>query len=392
MVQVIPRKEQNKPSTAQKFNEAFGSGMNAIGEYRQQQQMHEAMTRENEAIKRETGIDLSGVMDPKIRQQAVQLAGQAANKRSEIDYKNDQRRKLLGDIRGGFNQSDSFSQKVMANEPSMQDEIDPRETPEFYRNVAEQYAALNEHDLAMVNERKAASLERQKRDETNQKNKKETVLRAETLPLRTKIAEKGDAALQGIQNKENLLDLVRKGDLNDPTVAAILDNLPFNLGKRMMSDDTVTYKAGIIDEFRDLKNIFPGQVRVKEIEIMENKLADIYLTDAQKEAVLSSRINALKADVIRAEAAAELEADGKFYGIGQFQKEVDRRAEPKLKALYNQIYNEQKSIIQDAENRKKLPLNPKDPDDLKIMVQIKQEAGGDKEKAKVLAKKKGYTW
>lgn len=231
---------------------------------------------------------------------------------------------------------------------------------------------------------------RQDEQKTKVEDEKTRALRQETLPLRKQIAEKATAASEGIKNKEHLLNLIEKGDINDPTFAALAESLPLNLGKRMLSDDTVEYKAGIIDEFKDLRNIFPGQVRVKEIELLEQKMADLYLTDTQKKSILNSRINALRADVIRAEAAEEIENEP--LGVLQFQKEVEKRAQPRLDALFNQILDEQKSIIQNAENRKNIPLDLNDADDKKIAEEILKEAKGNRNKAREIAKKKGYAF
>lgn len=218
--------------------------------------------------------------------------------------------------------------------------------------------------------------------------KQSQVNRQETLPIRSDIAKKAMAAQQGIKNKENLIDIIERGNLDDPTLAALSEILPFNLGKRLLSPDTVEYKAGLIEEYGDLRNLFSGATRVKEIELLEEKVADLYLTDEQKKSILKSRINALKSDIIRAETAAELE--GKPLGVLQFQQELDKLSKPKLDALFNQIIDEQKSIIKDAENRKQLPLDINDPDDKQILLQILQEANGDKEKARKIASKKGY--
>lgn len=224
---------------------------------------------------------------------------------------------------------------------------------------------------------------------TKTSEEKKKALRTETLPIRSELAKKAQAAEKGIQNKQHLLDLIKRGDINDPTYAALAESLPLNLGKRLLSNDTVEYKSGLVDEFTDLRNIFQGQTRIKEIELLEEKVADLYLTDDQKEAVLKSRINALKSDIIRAEAAAELE-DRDDLGVLQFNKEVEKIAKPKLEALFNQILDEQKAIIKDAENRKQLPLRDDDPDDLKIIDAILEEAGGNYKKAEQIAEKKGY--
>ncbi len=216
-------------------------------------------------------------------------------------------------------------------------------------------------------------------------------LRKETFPARKEISDKAEASRAGIENKEHLLKLIDQGNLDDPTYAAFAQALPLDLGKRLLSPDTVQYKAGLIDEFTDLRNIFQGQTRVKEIELLEEKIADIYLTDEQKKTILKSRINALKADLIKEEAAAEIEKEMPNLGLLQFRREVDKRAKPKMEAIFNQILDEQNSVIKDAENRKKIPLDMNDPQDKQVAMQILQEVGGDKIKARELAKKKGYT-
>jgi len=220
--------------------------------------------------------------------------------------------------------------------------------------------------------------------------KKATGLRAETLPIRKEIAEKANAAMQGIQNKKQLLDLVRSGNIDDPTYAIIAQALPLRLGERMLSPESVQYRGAIIDEFKDLRTVFQGQTRIKEIDLLEDKIAGLYLTDEQKEALLTSRINALQADVIKGEVAAELESEGDFGGALQFQKKVNERAQARLKDLFNVVLDEQKSIIQNAENKKKIPLNSNDPDDIEIIDQILEEAGGNWREAEKLAKKRGY--
>ncbi len=233
---------------------------------------------------------------------------------------------------------------------------------------------------------------RRKTEEQINKSSEEHIraLRQETLPIRKQIADKAMAATQGIQNKEHLLDLIEKGDINDPTFATLAEQFPLNLGKRLLSNDTVEYKSGLIEEFGDLRNLFQGQTRIKEIDLLEQKIADLYLTDDQKKAILRSRINALKSDQIRAEVAQEMENEP--FGVLQFENELQKRSQPRLEGLFNRILDEQKAIIQDAENKKKVKLDFNDPEDKKIAESIIKEVGGDRTKARELAKKKGYSF
>lgn len=259
--------------------------------------------------------------------------------------------------------------------------------------VAQEYpqvASQLQKDLEFKQRQSIAEREFGFKSEKEQSRKQEA-LRAETLPVRKELAEKGRLARQGIESKQQLIDLIDKGNLDDPTWAAVAQAIPLRLGERMLSPDTVTYRAGIIDEYKDLRSIFQGQTRMKEIDLLEDKIAGLYLTDEQKKAILKSRINALQADIIKADVAAELEAEGKFGGLAQFEKMVEERSRPRLEGVFNRVLDENKAILQDAENRKKIPLDPRDPESAQIMKQILQEAGGNKEEAKRIAKKKGYT-
>lgn len=215
-------------------------------------------------------------------------------------------------------------------------------------------------------------------------------LRKETLPLRQLVIEQANAARESIRNKSHLIDLIDKGNINDPSFAIFAESLPFNLGKRMLSDDTVEYKGGLVDEFSDLKNIFKGATRVKEVEIYENKLADLYLDDSQKKAILKSRINASKIPIIREEAAAEVEEKYPNISALQFNKKVEELAKPKVNALFNSVWDEQKSVLDQAESRKGVPLDYDDPQDRQILDQILKEANGNRTRAREIAKKKGY--
>lgn len=215
-------------------------------------------------------------------------------------------------------------------------------------------------------------------------------LKKETLPLKQEIINRANASRESIRNKNHLIEIIDKGNLDDPTFAVLAESLPFNLGKRLLSDDTIEYKGGLVDEFADLKNIFKGATRVKEVEIYENKLADTYLTDSQKKAILKSRINTAKIDLIREEAAAEVEELHPSISALQFSKKVDEIAKPKINALFNSIWDEQKAIFDQAEARKEIPLDMNDPDDLQIIDQILKESGGNFIEAEKLAKKKRY--
>jgi hypothetical protein len=250
--------------------------------------------------------------------------------------------------------------------------------------------SLTGHPDMEVREQAKAELRQIEADEKNDRADARG-MRKETQKLREEYANKASIAQQSIQEKEQLLGLIDTGKIDDPTLAVLFDAIPMKLGQRFLSKETVQYKGGLVNGYRDLRNIFSGATRVKEIDLLEQKIADIYLTDEQKKAMLKSSLNTLQYDVIKADAAAEVEKNYPHLGVLEFTKKVNELAKPKIDALANRIIDEQKYFIKDAENRKKIPLDYDDPEGRQILDQILQEAGGNRAKARDIAKKKGYT-
>lgn len=398
MAQILEANPRKK-STAEKFNQAFGTGMEMLGQYTQKQQRQQAVK------------DLG--LDPRILQLPEQAQveyfkkaftpekGMTPLQESQLKL-NEERLKALQSQQKLFEQMDTQEEpkKSKIFKAPFKTEIELEESPKQKNGLSQ----VSEETLRKIagfkgqpgeagirgNIAQAELDAREKKQKTSEGMQAE--LRKETLPARTEIAERGDSARRGIENKQTALKLIRTGNIDDPTFATLMENLPFKLGQRMLSPETVEYKAALVDNYGDLKTLFPGAIRVKEIEVLENKIADLYLTDEQKTRILESRINAHKADIIRAEVAAEMEDQGEFFSIGKYRQELEKRAKPRLEALFNQILDEQSSIIKDAENRKHIPLNFDDPDDAQIIEQIFIEAGKNPEEAEKLAKKKGYTW
>ena len=232
-------------------------------------------------------------------------------------------------------------------------------------------------------------LRRRQEDRTlNQKEAAEN--RHELAPYKKEIMDKANSARKGIQNKQNMIGLIKTKKIDDPTYATVLENLPLDLGKRLLSKETVQYKAAMVDEFSDLRNVFQGQTRVKEIEIMEEKIANLYLTDEQKEAILRSRIDALQVDVLREEAMQEVEESNQNLTLTQFNKKVNELAKNKNESLFGRILDDQKRVLEQAESRKQYRLNADDPEDAQIIEQMVQESGGSEDAFLKLVKQKGY--
>jgi hypothetical protein len=424
MVQIID--ENRRPSKWSLLGQGIAEGSkNFVQDFgdlilknKENQKKEKLLHEENESIKKNYGINLSGIRDPKQRQNLVELALTDKNKALKFANEIKNNEKIIEDLEKKRN-LEPGSLSAYKNDPKMAEQISrpkkeekpaklaltekpvPKEISQKINKILKENPTASADELRSIMDLEeippvysnSYTENRRRAEESLGKSSesKQNALRLETLPMRQKIAEKAQIARESIENKNSLLGLIDKGNINDPAWTIFSELLPFNLGKRLLSNDTVEYKGGLVDNYKDLRSIFSGATRVSEIDILSDKIADLYLTDEQKKAILKSRINAAKVDIIKAEAAAELENKPNI-GTLQFNEELEKIARPKIDALFNQIIDENKAIIQNAENRKKISLNTNDPEDKKIAQDILKEAGGDRNKARQLAKKKGYVF
>ena len=73
-----------KQSFGQRFNQSLDAGMDILDQHLQGRQEELKTQRENEAIKKLIGEDLSGIRDPKLRQKIVEVS-QEAQARKEVE-------------------------------------------------------------------------------------------------------------------------------------------------------------------------------------------------------------------------------------------------------------------------------------------------------------------
>jgi hypothetical protein len=419
MVIILPRVKSGSERMAEAFHQTGTSIAKTFQERRERKDLarkeEEAEEAFNSQFPEYKGLskDLRGsVVTEKMREKEFnrkQTAKQEEEerKRTEQERINQEKNEQIEESRQmpkGSLKGDAALNEKLSRPIKEEGGIKAKPTPEKYadiiEDVIEKHPDMTADQLGVKLGKKGVPtvwsdpyIENRRRTEearAKEKAQKDVALRKETLPLRQMYANKALIAQESIRNKEHAIELIQKGNIDDPTMATLAEALPFNLGKRLLSDDTVEYKAGLVDDFRDLSSIFKGATRVKEVEIYENKIADLYLTDSQKQAVLKARINSLRADLIRGEVAAQVERDGNFEGAIAFQDEVEKRSGPSLDALKKQIWDETKSIIDLADNRKNVALDWNDSDDKQIIMQIMKEAGNNKDKARQIAKQKGY--
>ena len=93
MVQII-QEGPRRQTFAQKLNIGVGRGLEQAQQLYNQYQQQQRMAQENEAAKR-LGIDLSGIQDPKMRQEALSYALQGLNQQALEEQRQQGKRALL---------------------------------------------------------------------------------------------------------------------------------------------------------------------------------------------------------------------------------------------------------------------------------------------------------
>lgn len=99
MIQIIP--ENRRPSTGERLNRAFGTGLNILDEQQQKQAQQLQMHQENETLKQMTGLDFSGIRDPKVRLKAFEMAQQGQQQKELLGLKGQQKQDFLSQVFGG---------------------------------------------------------------------------------------------------------------------------------------------------------------------------------------------------------------------------------------------------------------------------------------------------
>jgi len=341
MVQVLPANPRKGPGFLQSLLGEVGQNIQpAIEGYLQkreqqelQKQQQQQMMQENEQLK-QMGIDLSGINDPKMRQAAFAEAMKGNRKKQEFAD-------IMGQLGQKGQSSNAGSQLRGENTSQQEDEgIDYSAIPD------ETITAINAINPAAgrdLRHAKDVGL-REKTDKAKMEQTENLARRKETLHLRKEYADKAKFAKQAIENKKGSLAILKTGKVDDPFVVEMTKFLPGAVGNRILSPETQIYRAGLFDEFGVLRSFFPGATRVKEIELLEDKLATLDKSHEAKEELLETGIIKSERDIILAKAARQVEKENPNATYLELEEEVQKRAQPELDKLFNKLTSKYEEI------------------------------------------------
>lgn len=186
-----------------------------------------------------------------------------------------------------------------------------------------------------------------------------------------------DLAEKSKASKQDMIKFVDTHELDDPSWVAFADALPFNLGQRFLNPATSQYRASLIDGYANLRNIFVGQTRNKEIAIYEKKIAEAYLTDDQKKAILRQLIKIDEPTILMGQAARLANEELPKANLGEFRGRVKEIYDRLMKKQMDEFADFNKNLFNQIEQQKKIPLDPQNPDHYSIIKSLAQKARVD---------------
>lgn len=332
MVQILEANPTKRPSFLDSLFGGMARGVEPAAEsYFQNKAAQSKTALQNEALKKAGFGDLIGL--PEKVQQAViteKLKGQ--RKQEELSQLNE----ALG-FNQGKTRTKSIGEQLVKGEPT--EEESRFYTPEQKALIAQIKPAV-ERSLSH-----SEDVERREETAKRQMEQKENLeRRKETLPLRKEYADKAKFAKQAIENKKGSLALLKTGKVDDPFVVEMTKFLPGAIGNKLLSPETNIYRAGLFDEFGVLRSMFPGSTRVKEIELLEDKLATLDKSQEAKEELLETGIIKSERDIILAKAARQVEKENPNATYLELEEEVQNRAKPELEKLFNRLMDKYEDI------------------------------------------------
>lgn len=332
MVQILEANPTKRPSFLDSLFGGMARGVEPAAEsYFQNKAAQSKTALQNETLKKAGFGDLIGL--PEKVQQAViteKLKGQ--RKQEELSQLNE----ALG-FNQGKTRTKSIGEQLVKGEPT--EEESRFYTPEQKALIAQIKPAV-ERSLSH-----SEDVERREETAKRQMEQKENLeRRKETLPLRKEYADKAKFAKQAIENKKGSLALLKTGKVDDPFVVEMTKFLPGAIGNKLLSPETNIYRAGLFDEFGVLRSMFPGSTRVKEIELLEDKLATLDKSQEAKEELLETGIIKSERDIILAKAARQVEKENPNATYLELEEEVQNRAQPELEKLFNRLMDKYEDI------------------------------------------------
>jgi hypothetical protein len=378
MVQVIQRSryKEDRPSIAESFFGAFGeSAKKGIEEHQQKAKNMAALKPENEQILKQTGIDLSGITDPKLRQTYVAAALQGENAKDLEKLKLGQKKKeqeaneeLVESIaqQRGIDLTPQ-QKKSYAKNPSLFAQVSkPPKEPQGTQaskpidagqlKIMDEVESSPEWETASIPQ-KTSMMQRAGVSKENTKSRVDTIIEDKKIDAENKKATaKTDAAnrkeelqfhkeseeyekelAKGNKSAEHQLNAIKdvekalKSKKTSPTSLANIFSFFGKTGKKLadsiLTEDQATIAASVPAFLEGRKELFGVRLSDADLAILEDKLPSMGKSQEANKAILKIMKKYSQGSQLRYKIANEIKSKNKGLRPLGFSNRVEERYE-----------------------------------------------------------------
>ncbi len=267
MVQIID--ENRKRTTAEKFSNAVGTGIEAFEKIKNKTEQKKLLKEENDAAKK-LGVDLTGIVDPKMRQQIMVESLKGINKN-----------KLFKEQMKLFDENENEPENKITNEDQLpfskdKDNVDQSKKTSNKKPYPEnKIAKMSIINPALAREMRAANdaVTQQQKLELGQQ--KEQTRKSERIDEQTKkfdetLNDQATAADKKNRALERQMKLVDKVGWYDRMVSVAFGNTP--MGNLLKSDNAVELDANTLPQMEGQRAILGGILSDSDIRLLMQKI------------------------------------------------------------------------------------------------------------------------
>lgn len=352
MLPVLPANPRQ--SFGQKLNIGLGRGLESLSQMQQQNQQQQQMQQENQTLK-QMGIDLTGITDPKARQEFVAAALQGANqqqlemlkqqgKKDQIKAKEDYLSKLFGGY--GKQQEQSDQPDVLQNKPSFDIKSISDEQIAQVAAVDPQMANLmqRQKDVALREERANQELDL-KKTKMSPEYKREQQLESSQAQSDVKYNAQLQEASKQHALKEQTLDrleqLNKKGVTGKP-YEKFLEKMGL---VNLTSEGRREFAADVKNLITDIRSILGGQFSNFEFQTILNAYPSADFSKEANEAIIRNlkQFQDIKSKEVDFARDIKKENGGKI--PFDFQSQVNERVHNYAQTKLGQIKENTREIM-----------------------------------------------
>lgn len=370
------------PSFSQRLNEGIGGAAQAVGKFyeqkQQQEQQQQSMKDENEAAKR-YGIDISGIRDPKMRQEAFSTALERLKGEKPLNPLQEAQRKLAEQRASQIESQENMFNSLSGNnqQPNTEEGSQDRKTVSDWEekdlDVVAGFAGQPGQRGVMGNIAKG------EQDRRRLQRKEDVQFHKESAPYWKKITEGGDASKKRLRSFETMEKNLSSGKLNPKNFSNFMANLSKgSIFEGLFSNpETEEFKAASFNIYEGMKDTFGTRLSDADLKLASNKVPDPSKSEAANKKIIDFWKFFDKANIEKEKIGREIIRENKGLRPIDLEDQIHQRMDEKFG-------DEAQKKIYEVLKAPGLPLTED------LMDKYLDMAGDDPIEAERLAREDGY--